>query len=244
MTNKLIKFDVEIQTDMDTTINQRIKEIDDKLCNGNISELARIAKTSQPALRDIVGTKQRKPGFDIIKKIADCEPLRINTEWLIRGRGPIQKSQVDILYNAPYKDVGHELIPIYDISAAANLQTLFTDNNQVLLGQIKIPNAPVCDGAIYVRGDSMYPLIKSGDTVCFKQLNSINNLIAGEIYIVDFNVEGDDFLVVKYVKWTDDNKTHLRLISYNDHHHDMIIPASAVLAMALVKIVIRVNSMV
>ena len=90
----------------------------------------------------------------------------------------------------------------------------------------------------------MYPLIKSGDTVCFKQLQSINNLIAGEIYVVDFNVEGDDFLVVKYVKWEDDDRTHIRLISYNEHHQDVVIPVSAVRAIALVKITVRINSMV
>lgn len=229
---------------MKTTINQRVKEIADKLCNGNVSELARITGINQPALRDIVGSKKRRPGFEILNQIAGCTTLQINGDWLLTGEGPMQKHEVNYIYTSPYKDVGHELIPVYDISAAANLQTLFTDSAQHLLGKIKILNAPQCDGAIYVRGDSMYPLIKSGDTVCFKQLQSINNLIAGEIYVVDFNVEGDDFLVVKYVKWEDDDRTHIRLISYNEHHQDVVIPVSAVRAIALVKITVRINSMI
>ena len=57
-----------------------------------------------------------------------------------------------------------------------------------------------CDGAIYVRGDSMYPLVKSGDMISFKMLNKIDNLISGEMYVVDFEIEGDDFLVLKYVQ--------------------------------------------
>ena len=229
---------------MDTTINERVKEIADKLCDGNISEMARIVGVRQPSLRDVVTGKLVKPGFDMLHSIVDNSTLNISSDWLLRGEGPMQRHEVNYMHKSPYNDVGNELIPVYDISAAANLQTLFTDSAQHLLGNIKILNAPACDGAIYVRGDSMYPLIKSGDTVCFKQLNSINNLIAGEIYVVDFNVEGDDFLVVKYVKWEDDNKTHIRLVSYNEHHQDMIIPVSAVRAIALVKITVRINSMV
>ena len=227
---------------MDTTINQRIKEIADKLCGGNMSELARISGVNQPALRDIVGTKQAKPRFEILNKIVDNTTLTINAEWLLTGKGEMRTRAINILHNPPYKDVGSGVIPIYDITAAANLQTLFTKNSQHLLGEISIPNAPACDGSIYVRGDSMYPLVKSGDLVSFKQLHNIENLVSGEMYVVDFEIDGDDFLVVKYVKWEEVNAT-LRLVSYNEHHQDMIIPVGAVRAIAIIKIVIRVSSM-
>jgi hypothetical protein len=46
----------------------------------------------------------------------------------------------------------------------------------------------------------MYPLVKSGDMISFKMLNKIDNLISGEMYVVDFEIEGDDFLVLKYVQ--------------------------------------------
>ena len=228
---------------MKTTINQRVKEIADKLCDGNVSELARVVGVTQPALRDIVGTKQAKPRFEIINQIVECSTLHINADWLITGKGPMQRHGINILHNSPYRDVGRGAIPIYDISAAANLHTLLTDNNQHLLGEIMIPNAPHCDGAIYARGDSMYPLVKTGDIIAYKQLQSLNNLISGEIYVVDFHVEGDDFLVIKYVKWEEKSAT-LRLISYNGHHEDIVISVSAVRAIALVKIVVRINTMV
>ena len=228
---------------MDTTINERVKEIADKLCDGNISEMARIVGVRQPSLRDIVTGKLVKPGFDMLHSIVDNTTLNISSEWLLRGEGPMQRKEIEIIHKPPYKDIGHSVIPIYDINAAANLQTLFAnENTQHVLGEIKIPNAPDCDGAIYVRGDSMYPLVKSGDMVSYKQLHNINNLIAGEMYVVDFHIDGNDFLVIKYVKWEERNTT-LRLVSYNQHHQDMIIPASAVRAIALIKIVIRINSM-
>src|SRR5690554_6255433 len=180
---------------MDTTINQRVKEIADKLCNGNVSELARVVGVNQPALRDIVGAKQAKPRFEILSKIADCSTLQINAEWLLTGKGEMQTHTIDILHRPPYNDIGVDVIPIYDITAAANLQTLFANSKQHVLGEIKIPNAPACDGTIYVRGDSMYPLVKSGDMVSFKQLHNIDNLVSGEMYVVDFDIDGDDFLV-------------------------------------------------
>ena len=228
---------------MDTTINQRIREIADKLCGGNMSEVARIAGVNQPALRNIVGPKQSQPRFEILSKIADNNMLQINSKWLLTGKGTMQNHEIDIIHKSPYRDARTRIIRIYDITAAANLQTLFSSNSQEVLGEIKIPNAPACDGAIYVRGDSMYPLVKSGDIISFKMLNRIDNLISGEMYVVDFEIEGDDFLVIKYVKWEERDVT-LRLISYNEHHEDMIIPLNAVRAIAIVKIVIRLNSMI
>lgn len=77
---------------MKTTINERIKIISDKFCNGNMSELARITGINQPALRDIVGAKQVKPGFDVLHRILDNAILNINAEWLLIGIGEVQKA--------------------------------------------------------------------------------------------------------------------------------------------------------
>ncbi len=229
---------------METTINQRVQEIADKLCDGNISELARVSGASQPALRDIVGKKQAKPRFELLNTIVESSALQINAEWLLTGKGAMQKVAIEILHHPPYNDaVGSGIIPVYDINAAANLHTLFANNREHLLGEIKIPNAPDCDGTIYVRGDSMYPLVKSGDMVAYKQLHNVENLVAGEMYVVDFQIDGDDFLVIKYVKWEERNVS-LRLVSYNSHHQDMIVPVNAVRGIALIKIMIRINSMI
>ena len=52
-------------------------------------------------------------------------------------------------------------VQLYDVSAAANLRTMLMNRNQYVLGKIVIPNISSCDGAVYVSGDSMYPLLKS-----------------------------------------------------------------------------------
>lgn len=111
-----------------------------------------------------------------------------------------------------------------------------------MLGEIIIPNAPDCDGTIYVRGDSMDPLVKNGDMISYKQLHVIDSLLSGQMYILDYHLDGNDFLVLKYVKW-EEPKTTLRLISYNKFYDDVVIPVSSVRTIALVKLVIKINSM-
>lgn len=114
---------------------------------------------------------------------------------------------------------------LYDISAAANLKTLLADRPQYALGRIVIPNIPVCDGAVYVSGDSMYPILKSGDIVGFRSINSFSDVIFCEMYIVSFERGGDEYLTVKYVNRSE-VKGCIKLVSYNPHHDPMDLPWS------------------
>ena len=99
---------------MDTTINQRVREIADKLCDGNVSELARVTDVNYPSLRDIVGTKQSEPRFEVLSKIVDNPTLNINSEWLLTGKGPMQTRQIEIVHNPPYRDISTKAIdPLY-----------------------------------------------------------------------------------------------------------------------------------
>lgn len=223
---------------MNTTINQRIKEIADKLCKGNISELARVSGVKQSTLRDIATGKQVQPGYDTLNQIAACDALQINAEWLLTGKGAMQTHRQDI-----YKDNSHDAIPVFNIGAAGNLYALFENKSSCKIGEISIPKAPKCDGAIYVLDNGMYPLIKANDMAVYKQLHNIDNLLESEMYLIDYHIGGDDFMVVRYVKWEEKNST-LCLVSYNERYDDMIIPVTAVRAIAHVKMVVRISVMV
>ena len=227
---------------MKTTINQRIREIADKMCGGNVSELARMTGVNQPALRDILGKKQRKPGFEVLSKIASCATLQISGDWLLTGKGSMQKHSVNILHNPSYRDVGRGSIPVYNAYAARNLHELFANKSDFIVGELSIPKAPACDGAIYVRESSMYPIIKGDDLVAYKQLHNIDNLMGGEMYLIDFHDKGDDIFMIRYVYWEEKNST-LRLVSFNEQYGEMIIPASGVRTIAHVKMVISISSM-
>lgn len=82
------------------TINKRVKLISEKFCNGNVSELARIVNLNQSALRDVVGAKQVKPGFEIIFRLVDNTVLNINAQWLVTGVGEMQKNKMVVSDNS------------------------------------------------------------------------------------------------------------------------------------------------
>lgn len=174
--------------------------------------------------------------------------------WLLTGRGSSKhprlfcddenaQGEVQMLHS-PKSSEGKadRSITLYDITAAANLKTLFTNKNQYALGKIVIPNIPSCDGALYISGDSMYPLLKSGDIVGYKEVSSFTNLLYGEMYIVSFSIEGDEYLTVKYVNRSE-KEGFIRLVSYNPHHEPMDIPMTDINALAIVKFSIRRNMM-
>ena len=142
---------------------------------------------------------------------------------------------MEIIHNPKTPEpIDDRSVTLYDITAAANLKTLFTNKQQYALGKIWIPNISVCDGAVYVNGDSMYPILKSGDIIGYKEISSFDNVIYGEIYLVSFMIDGDEYLAVKYVNRSE-QEGHLKLVSYNTHHEPMDIPFASINAMAIVK---------
>lgn len=160
----------------------------------------------------------------------------VDYNWLLLGKKPLipQSETSDAL-----KD---RTVMLYDIAAAANLRTLLANKQQYVVGKIQIPSIPVCDGAVYISGDRMYPILKSGDIVGFKEINSFGNVIYGEMYLVSFCIDGDEYLTVKYVNRSD-IEGYIRLVSYNPHHEPMDVPFSSIQAMAIVKFSIRKNMM-
>ena len=134
-------------------------------------------------------------------------------------------------------------IPLYDIRAAANLKTLFTEKNQNILGNIKVPNISKCDGAMYVTGDSMDPIIKSGDIICYKEIYDFSNIIYGQMYLVAMDMEGEEFLTIKYITRSENGKEWVCLQSHNPLHSPQDFELKCVNALALIKVSIRMNIM-
>jgi len=128
---------------MENSINQRIKLIADKLCDGNISELARISGINQPALRDIVGKKQAKPRFEILNRIVDNSTLNVCGDWILTGKGSMQRriysvdsevliaSEPQIEYGNMYKE------KFIDLSEKMNEILLENRDLRIEIGELK-----------------------------------------------------------------------------------------------------------
>ena len=71
---------------------------------------------------------------------------------------------------------------------------------------------------------------------------STTEVIYGEMYIVSFDLDGDQYLTVKYVSKSE-KEGCIRLVSYNPHHDPMDLPLKCIHTMAIVKFSIRKNMM-
>lgn len=174
------------------------------------------------------------------------QELNVNPEWLESGRG--EMFNADPALAASF---GHgvemkmplQSVPLYSIEATAGLVPLFEQQaSHTPVNYIHIPNLPKCDGAVYVAGDSMYPLLKSGDIVLYKQLHDLNDIFWGDMYLLSIDIDGEEYITVKYIQRAE-REGYIKLVSQNTHHADKEIALSRVRAIALVKASIRMNSM-
>lgn len=176
-----------------------------------------------------------------------------NIEWIITGIGTKHKKQggdmnePDVRYlNKLRTDTTKQIqaIPLYNIQATAGIVDLLSDNNRqkhVPIDYISIPNLPKCDGALPITGDSMYPLLKSGDMVLYKEVHDVQNIIWGEMYLLAIVHKGDEFFFAKYVQKAE-RDGWLRLVSQNINHQPVEFPMKSVKALALIKASIRINT--
>lgn len=167
----------------------------------------------------------------------------INAEWLLTGNGPMLKPDPFIV-NEPRQEYGSKPVPFYDVTATAGVVEIFSKaGTAVPLEFIQIPGLPRCDGAIRITGDSMYPLLKSGDMVLFKILNDKRNIIWGEMYLLYINNEGDEFFFVKYVHQSE-QPGYIQLVSVNQHHKTVEFPIDSIKQIAFVKASVRLNAQI
>lgn len=136
-------------------------------------------------------------------------------------------------------------IPLYNLEATAGLVDLFRDHDSIdPIDTISIPNLPKCDGAVFVAGDSMYPLLKSGDIVMYKQVHDIlNDIFWGQMYLISVANNGDEYVMVKYIQKSEKGEDFVTLVSENRHHQDKDVEISKIRALGLIKGSVRINTM-
>ncbi len=172
------------------------------------------------------------------------QDLNVNPEWLESGRGEMFNAEPDLTAYRLRTDnsLPMQSVPLYSIEGTAGLVPLFADQTQTKpVNYIHIPNLPKCDGAIYIVGDSMYPLLKSGDIVLYKQLHNIDDIFWGDMYLLSIDIDGEEFVTVKYIQKSE-RAGYVKLVSQNPHHADKEVAVDRIRALALVKASIRMNS--
>ena len=172
------------------------------------------------------------------------QDFNVNPDWIETGTGKMFNAEPDLTsYNLRTdRSLPLQSVPLYSIEGTAGLVPLFQQLTEVEpINYINIPNLPKCDGAIYVVGDSMYPLLKSGDIILYKQLNDVRDVFWGDMYLLSIDIDGEEYITVKYVQKSD-HEGYIRLVSQNQHHADKEVEISRVRAIALIKASIRMHT--
>lgn len=228
-------------------MNERIKRL---IQNENLtySGFAEKIEISENSLKSMIN-RNTAPSYDTLGKIASVY-RRYSLDWLLLGEGEMLKEEPAIITQIHHPKSIERIeedwkIPLYDVEAAANLKSLFENRDQNIIDVISIPNAPKCDGALYVRGDSMYPLLKTGDIVAYKQFPVESPyIIFGEVYIVSIDLDGDEYLTIKRIHRSERGDDWIKLVSEDsDLHKPQDFPMSSIKAIALVKFSIRMHTM-
>lgn len=233
------------------TVKDRIKEFC-KSENLSISAFEDTIRVSNGYVNSI----SKSIGIDKLNTILEIYP-NINLEWLLTGKGKMLKGQEEVLDTEsklnvkplnetrsidPIKEI--QSIPLYNIVATAGIKEFVDNSSQFATEFIQIPNIPTCDGAIHISGNSMEPILKSGEIVAYKMLSpSLDNVIYGRIYIVSYVIDGDANVVVKRIERSEAGEPYIKLSSENPIHKPVDIDFRRVNALASIKASINISSM-
>lgn len=222
------------------TIGSRVKLIRKQL-DMTQEQLAQRLGIGKAALSMI---ETGKTGCSTRNKNILVQDFNVNLEWIDTGKGRMFNAEPNLTPYTHRTDNALPLqsVPLYSIEGTAGLVPLFTEQENIKpINFIHIPNLPKCDGAIYVVGDSMYPLLKSGDIVLYKQLNSVEDVFWGDMYLLSIDIDGEEYITVKYVQKSE-HEGFIKLVSQNQHHADKEVEIGRIRAIALIKASVRMHT--
>ncbi|CAA9198231.1 helix-turn-helix transcriptional regulator [Flavobacterium collinsii] len=204
--------------------------------------------------------KVKDVGASKIEQILRIYP-EISPEWLLTGKGHmlentaffeyewgIKMSQIEeptsVYEVTTVKTVKKQFIPVYDVETAAGTVSLFKENAEKPVDYVSVPNLPKCDGAVYVSGDSMYPILKSGDLIIYKKMsNKAEHIIWGELYLTAIITDDlEEFLLIRRIQKSDKGDDRIELVSENAQYQSKEVLLKNIEGLALVKATIRINS--
>lgn len=169
----------------------------------------------------------------------------INAHWLLTGEGKMLREYPteDIIGSnhttITKKTAQNKKIPLYDLESVSSLKELFILDPNNAINLIDVPNIPKCHGAITIIGDTMYPVLKSGDIICYKEI-AIENIFFGEIYLLSIRLsKTEEYITLKYIHKSDKGDDFLKLANENPNYEPNDIPISKITAVAIVKGSIR-----
>jgi len=195
-------------------------------------------------------------GIDILNTIIE-KYSNLNIEWVLSGKGNMLKtshedsklSSLEVVksHKPKYIEKKEDVqdIPLFNFKASAGIKEILgPSSNDFLIDTIRIPDMPKCDGAIKIMGDSMMPKLKPGDIIMYKEMPlNLQDLFYGEMYLISYEIDGDYYVVVKYIRKSEKGEPFIKLVSENPEHASKDIEFGRINALALIKGYINVSTM-
>lgn len=156
------------------------------------------------AVYDIQKGKTKSISHAMMIKITSVFP-ELNKSWLLTGEGSMLKSnydqaelsvsEVEESLESNYAPKKEHIIRYYDIQASAGGIGMYSDSKESYSNLI-VPGFDDCDIALNVWGDSMEPILKSGEIVTMREWKE-PFIDWGKIYLV---VTNSGYRMIKYLK--------------------------------------------
>lgn len=169
--------------------------------------------------------------------------LNINPQWLEGEDVPMLMTDDESTAQQNYRlAMMPESVPLYDLEKTDNLAQLFRRSGSIKpSGYINIPHLPRCDGAVRVAGDSMSPVLRSGDIVLYRQLSGTSGIFWGDMYLVSIETSAGEYVAVRYIRKS--AKAGMAILAgENPAYADTEVELSRIRAIAFVKATIRMNT--
>ncbi len=158
---------------MEETVKQRLIEFIKHLGIGQ-TKFERTVGLSNGYVNNIA----KSIGTDKLQKILCAYPT-LNHEWLLTGEGSMERNTTPVLDDE--RDI--TLVPYYRNVEATMGCTEFADNPNEDVSYLRLPGFGRGVIAVNATGDSMYPLIKSGEVVLITRWTE-SFIEWGKIYLV------------------------------------------------------------
>lgn len=160
----------------------------DPKCKNNESEILRRLGLATGYFGTSTKQKNKNLRQATYKKIKESWP-EVNIEWIRTGEGDI--------FNQPLMEEKEiKGVPYYDVDFLGGFFKI--ENNQTQVPAYYINFQPYNKkGNIWcnIIGDSMSPRINSGDKICIRPVDNVEDIIFGEIYAIVTNTD------MRTVKW-------------------------------------------
>ena len=208
-------------------ISERVKELwhDSGL---NMTAFATKLTIDRSNLNKKVHGEQKITKRDIDKL---CKTLNVSYDWLVNGNGEKymtekESAMLEALQNKKAYNNKQCGVPYYDIDFCLGLREMYQDTPEVPVQLIDIPGYSKADFWCKTTGDSMCPIINSGDIIAMKEVKDWQSfLLMNEAYGI---VTSNEQRMVKVIRPGSDTD-HFILHSYNSEYPDQEIDKNMVL---------------